>query len=174
MTSLLKFRRRLHPPDLASVEAVFSEVAELSFFAYTVSCDSERFAELVSDVPGDTALWLRATVTFDGAFSGSTVIHLPATLGEDLASAFVGMTPGSEVTESECFDALGEFANMVCGSWLTRECGRRKFDLQPPSVARVVDLPSRPASGDAASLLLTVNDMPVTIDLLPTGERLDA
>ena len=58
------------------------------------------------------------------------------------------------------FDSTGEFANMVCGTWLTRACARRRFDLQPPVVSVV---PGASASTGEDEELLLINDWPVKL-----------
>ena len=44
---------------------------------------------------------------------------------------------GDLVDEHQTFDGIGEFANIICGTWLT-ELGRNQaFNLGTPTVARV-------------------------------------
>jgi hypothetical protein len=50
---------------------------------------------------------------------------------------------------------------MVCGTWLTRECRQRRFDLQPP-VVRDVKGADRGEDGGQPML---INEQPVRLRL---------
>ena len=70
--------------------------------------------------------------------------------------------PFSYADDARLFDLVGEFGNMVCGSWLTRSCQRRRFDLQHPIVVRSAAAEA-PAQGEGLSLAL--NGQPVFVRL---------
>ena len=68
-------------------------------------------------------------------------------------------------------DLVGEFANMVCGAWLTRCGGQGLFTLSPP----VVEPRLEPAGADLVRLFAAVNDRPLAVSLrlerAPDGRR---
>jgi hypothetical protein len=140
------------------------DVAQESFFSFAEFCGPERFAEAIALVPAPmtptTPRWIAARVDFGGAFAGSVTLTLPYALAADMAAALGGLAPGDSISEALVDDATGEFANMVCGTWLTRACIRRKFDLASPSVTTVPDLA---ASRTEDEDLLLINEWPVKL-----------
>lgn len=159
--------RRRVPSPLEHVETLRTclvDVAQESFFSYAEPCSVERFREALEMVDGAAAgsggRWLSAHVDFDGAFAGRVTVVLPYTLSCDMAAGIAGLMPGDPIEESLVVDAIGEFANMVCGTWLTRACVHRRFDLQPPAVLVIPDLPPAPDEGEEH---LLINDWPVKL-----------
>lgn len=139
------------------------DVAQESYFSFAEFCGEERFAEALGMLPEAAAgapRWLSAHVSFAGAFAGRVTVTLPYTLAADMAAALGGLMPGDDISEALVADATGEFANMVCGTWLTRACARRKFDLDSPAVTFVSGMPT--ARSDEEELLL-INDWPVKL-----------
>jgi len=63
----------------------------------------------------------------------------------------------------EVRDLVGEFANMVCGAWLTRAANDRTFNLGKPSVG------TKPVSSGGAEtrtgLMVAIDDLPCQIDV---------
>jgi hypothetical protein len=131
-------------------------VAERSFFAFVDVRDDPGAYDSVPE-------WLVATVRFDdGPVSGSMACSLPRDLAQLLFDAFSGRDPASALPpRHELDDLVGEFSNMVCGTWLTRCAGHRAFRLSHPEVLRV-----REPADDAAGRRqwLSVNDRPLAID----------
>lgn len=146
-----------------SVRDALVEVAENSFFAYVDPLDMAGFEELA----GTAETWLRADVHFTGAFGGHMALLLPETLARELHASFLGAPPDEVAEDGPLFDLVGELANMVCGSWLTRTCQRRRFDLEHPAVARV----QSPGAGPdpTADLLVALNSQPAWLTLTFTG-----
>ena len=143
------------------------EVTQESYFSFVEPCDRARFdqvrTEFASGPDGRPARWLRAEVNFSGAFAGRVSVTMPYTLASVLLANFAGLLPGEAIVEDHVIDSTGEFANMVCGTWLTRDCGRRRFDLEPP---RVVDVDATAAAaGDQHDQLLLVDDQPIRLEL---------
>src|SRR5919201_6973706 len=115
------------------------EVCERSFFTTVEGCAPAQFASLIKNVASDAALeatagddafrWLKASVAFDGTLSKGVVeVILPERLGSWLVQSMLGLTddsgePARPLSAGQTFDAVGEFANMVCGAWLTHMCG---------------------------------------------------
>jgi hypothetical protein len=133
--------------------AAVGAVAEQSFFAFV---DPEGEADLTP------RSWLMAAVRFsDGELSGSVVCWMPADLSQSLFDAFSGREPGDPRAQAEHIDDLvGEFANMVCGDWLTRCLGHRVFELSPPLVLRT----GKPAANPPRRQWVRVSDRPLAID----------
>jgi hypothetical protein len=130
-------------------------VAERSFFAFVNPAED----------PGDydsAPAWLVATVRFDdGPVSGSLACVLPSDLAQLLFDAFSGRDPMSALPPRHLLDDLvGEFSNMVCGTWLTRCAGHRAFRLDPPEVIRV----DQPGEHNGRRQWLSVNDRPLAVD----------
>ncbi len=165
MSSPLSQRRTPSPTEhVDALKQALVEVAQETFFSYAEACGADRFSEALDTVPADPATgaarWLSARVDFAGAFAGRVTVALPYGLAADMASALAGITPDEGLTESDVLDSTGEFANMVCGTWLTRACVRRRFDLQPPAVG--------PAGAQAREAgpsdeLILVNDQPLRL-----------
>jgi hypothetical protein len=150
-----------------ALQRALLEVTQESFFSVAEICEAPRFDEATTEFAarpdGAPARWLRAEVTFDGAFSGRVAVTMPYALASDLLANFVGLMPDEQIPERDVIDASGEFANMVCGTWLTRDCGRRRFDLQPPAVT---DTDARkPAVDPAVDQFVLVNEQPVRLGL---------
>lgn len=165
-----------HEPALRSA---LGEVAEHSFFAFVSALDRAAFEDLVARLPahggtGAEADWFVAVVRFTGGFAGAIDVAMPAILAHTLFSSFLGLPPEDAAPETLLRDATGEFANQVCGTWLTRACGGRRFDLAPPRVERVragwtpVD-PLAPAEAEG-EILVAIDDLPVRVRLHLDGE----
>ena len=142
-----------------SVRDALVEVAENSFFAFVDPVESDAAAEVLAMAPS----WLKATVVFEGAFGGAMEIALAEPLALELFASFLGLDPGETPDDVPLFDLVGEFGNMVCGSWLTRSCQRRRFDLHHPEVVRVPA--SAAPEADAGLLVLTLNGQPACMRL---------
>jgi CheY-specific phosphatase CheX len=142
-----------------SVREALIEVAENSFFAYVDPVEAEAAGELLAMAPG----WIQATVAFEGAFGGAMQIALAEPVAIELFVSFLGLEPGDVPDDVKLFDLVGEFGNMVCGSWLTRSCQSRRFDLHHPEVVRLTAAQAPQAEPDR--LVLAVNGQPVCVRL---------
>lgn len=154
--------------------AALVDVAENSFFGFTVPLEASAFADLVRnppsfdpDVPAVVEPWVTTEVHFVGAFAGVVQLCLNESLARQLLQAFLGLGPDDPIEEPQLFDSTGEFANQVCGTWLTRACQDRRFDLQPPVVARqAIDwlpLDALAADEHAGQILMSMNDLPLRL-----------
>ena len=141
-----------------SVQEALVEVAENSFFAFVDPLEGDAVAEAMAPVTS----WLEASVTFTGAFGGTMRLVVAEPLALELFASFLGLEPGEATDDARLFDLVGEFGNMVCGSWLTRSCQRRRFDLQHPVVVRSAAAEA-PLQGEGLSLAL--NGQPVFVRL---------
>ncbi len=137
--------------DPTPITDALLHVAERSFFAW-----AEPAA--VPETSPDGEGWRHAAVVFRGEFDGRMTFSLPDALARDLYAAFLGLAPDDPVEESALCDLLGEFANMVCGTWLTRIQRAHAFSLDRPVAAAAA-----PAGAPLAAAL--VNDQPVVVAL---------
>ena len=83
-----------------------------------------------------------------------------------LLSAFAGMADEEGTPDAQVRDMMGEFANMVCGSWLTQSCRGGRFDLTPPSVQyHKAGPPPAARRFVAATVLAAIDDVPLRVTL---------
>jgi CheY-specific phosphatase CheX len=187
----MSLSKSLGPPSeaAAALKDAFADVCENSFFAYVEPCEPRRFAELVKSTmeaaiaetrPGGAragrrdSIWLKAAVAFNGSFAGAIEVILPESLATGLVSSLLGADPDNGLPEHQMFDGVGEFANMVCGAWLTTLSDREAFELRAPVVTRMASdwTPvSDPSWKDQSWHLLAVNDQPIRVRFRPAAER---
>jgi len=163
----------LTPTDLHdTLQAALIEVGENAYFVFVEPCDAGAFATLAEQErergSHEPRLgWLMASVRFTGAFSGSVEIVLPERLGHWLVTSLLGMTPEDELPETQMFDGVGEFANMVCGAWLSRVGDQALFELKVPAVTRMAREWSPVGDGRGREELMcrmvSLNDSPMRI-----------
>lgn len=141
-------------PDLREplVQAT-SAVCETSFFAFTEPASPA----VLEQIPGEE-LWFHSSVDFTGPMSGRVTVYVPTGLARDLFGAFLGFDENDAYNNAELHDMVGEFGNMVCGTWLTSLAREQCFDLAHPEVA-VAGLPTP----DEDAIVLAVNDRPVVV-----------
>jgi CheY-specific phosphatase CheX len=170
------------PADASALlrQALF-DVCEQSFFAYVEACSPERFSELVGEISPEHAdlaarggsrakpsEWLKASVAFTGPFGGAIEVVMPERLARSLVGSLLGEPPEAPMAEHQIFDGIGEFANMVCGAWLTGFSDRQAFGLRPPAVTRMAPgwTPlSESSAMDERGHRVCVNDTPVRVRL---------
>jgi Chemotaxis phosphatase CheX len=168
------------PADASALlrQALF-DVCEQSFFAYVEACTPERFSELVGEISpagsdgragarSKPSEWLKASVAFTGPFSGAIEVVLPERLARSMVGSLLGEPPEAPMPEHQIFDGIGEFANMVCGAWLTGFSDRQAFALRPPAVTRMAAgwTPlSEAGAADERGHRVCVNDAPVRVRL---------
>ncbi len=193
----MSLQRSVQPPAtseaLAALRAAVEEVAEKSLCAYTEPCDRTRFLEawrstvppvVDAAVPADATaampapppgdVWYCTSVVFHGPFSGDVGIVLTRTLTLELYCSFAGMTLEEDPSEADVRDFAAEFANVVCGHWLTRTYTHLKFDLDAPLVDVLLpepDGPQTPWDDLAAHLFICVNDVPIQVTFAPRAQR---
>ncbi len=155
----------LNPAASSGADALFgalSDVAERNFFAFADPCDPDGFAELAEG----TTEWVLASVTFTAGANGVICCAVPAALARELYAAFTAGYPDEEPPVDCLADLLGEFANMVCGAWLTRLGGEAIFALGRPVVHETAG-GWRPIcvapKGGTLQTLASVNGQPVAV-----------
>lgn len=164
------------------------EVCEKSFFAFVESCDATRFTALVNQVVTDATAsedgaheaqtaasleWLKASVAFDGTLlKGVVEVCLPKRLAYWLVASLLGISREVELREvqlvdDQVFDGIGEFANMLCGAWLTDLRGNPAFGLGSPTVTRLpLDWsPVADFTPEHGGHRLCVNELPMQIQI---------
>jgi hypothetical protein len=178
----MSLSRSQAPPDAGTtLRDAFVDVCENSFFAYVETCDVQRFADLAERIVGPNEAaepgrpsprraapseWLKAAVGFGGPFPGAIELILPEALARGLVGSLLGTAPEEQLPEHQVFDGLGEFANMICGAWLTTLSQRQPFELRPPAVTRMANgwTPVGDLSwNDETGHRLAVNDLPVRL-----------
>ena len=130
-----------------------SLVCETSFFAFAELAEPD----MVMAVAGEAA-WYHSEVSFDGLSKGRLHVSLPEGLARDLFAAFLGFADSSAANEAETEDVIGEFTNMVCGSWLTTLGCETCFTLAHPKV-RLGGLPAP----EEDTIVLSVNGRPTVL-----------
>lgn len=142
------------PADHLIVDAV-GTVAERSFFAFVDVCDDPAAYD-------DGREWLVATVRFeDGPVAGRLECTLRSDLAQVLFDAFSGRHPASPLPPAhELDDLVGEFSNMICGTWLTRCASDRAFRLSRPEVVHL----RRPAEDEHHRHWVCLNSRPLAVD----------
>ena len=148
--------------DAAAAGAVVTAVetvAERSFFAVVDRCPAQVLSNLAGTVPH----WMIATVRFeDGALHGWMSCLVPEPLAHELFDGFSGRDPSESAPgERDLYDLVGEFANMVCGTWLSRCVSDRAFRLAPPLVARI----GAPALDGTGRVWVGIGNRPAAIDV---------
>jgi hypothetical protein len=152
--------QKLASPEAgAAIEAVVEAVAERSFFTVVEHCAEAVLTAQAASVPR----WLTATVRFEeGDLRGTVTCTLPETLGHSLFDSFSGREPSeAPPAERELYDLVGEFANMICGAWLSRCAGDRAFRLGSPLVARA----GVPAANVRGRVWVGVGNLPAAVDV---------
>jgi CheY-specific phosphatase CheX len=137
--------------DRQALDRALAFVAEMSFFAMV--------DPVPDDVPVVDGSIVSACVTFEGSFSGSLTCRMPRALAHELTAAFTGEEVPSDGAAVD--DLAGEFANMVCGRWLTDVAPQSLFRLDHPVVVPV-SAPSRTPSG-------LLNGQPIWVELKVEG-----
>jgi hypothetical protein len=150
------------PDGEAALIRAVRDVAERSFFAFAEPCDDVRFAALVDGVNR----WYCASIQFEEAHaSGMVDCLLSDRLAGDLFDAFSGRHHDDpEPQPAAMADLLGEFANQVCGAWLTRAANRLTFTLRTP---RVTVASGSAFAPDENAVTLTLNDRPLAVRVRP-------
>lgn len=151
-----------HAPISGGADAMISavsDVAERSFYAMAEPCDDERFAELAAA----HREWLTASVRFvEHDCAGAVTCRLPMSLAERLFDAFSGRDPEDPAAPlAEIHDLVGEFANMICGSWLTRTANERTFALSRPEVGDT----AMPEQTTGTGVALALDEQPCLVSI---------
>jgi hypothetical protein len=137
--------------DRDALERALTLVAEESFFAMVDPVPNQ--------VPAIEGPMLSARVEFGGAFAGALTCRMPRLLALELTAAFTGEEVESDGPGVD--DLAGEFANMVCGRWLTDVAPQSLFNLEHPVVVTIGNPTSAPSG--------LLNGQPFWIELTIEG-----
>jgi CheY-specific phosphatase CheX len=118
---------QISPDKTAEVLTVATEeVLETMFFS-TIFAEPE---ETTSRLPEDS---VTAQVRFRGNPCGEFTVGLALSAAQSVAENFLGLEPGS-ITHQQVCGVVGEMANMICGSVLTRMESDTLFELLTPEI----------------------------------------
>jgi CheY-specific phosphatase CheX len=143
---------------LESLKAATFEVLETMFFIFPESLDD---AISLFHGPG-----LRAWVPVEGPKNFRVGLTIPESLAREMAANFLGMEK-EDVSPERMEDVVKETANMVAGSFLTKEHVPGAYNLKPPQALRL-DLDSRDWQETPHHLLLAIEDAGVEVFLEKT------
>ena len=157
--------------DQDALQSAVIEVCENAYFVFVEACDAPQFATLVEQVRaekgrGPSGRWLNAAVAFHGASTGQVEVVLPERLGTWLVVSLLGLPPDAALKDTQLLDGVGEFANMVCGAWLSKANETASFTLDMPKVSRMpAGWAPEPAPPDQEQAYRTVvvNDLPLEV-----------
>lgn len=163
-----KLSEQVGPESAGVMIGAIIDVAERSFFAAAEPCAGDRWQEGSTPASG----WFIASLRFEEAgCAGVVSCMLPDALARALFDAFNGRDPLDPAPASgPLFDLVGEFANMICGAWLTRTVSEQAFVLTRPKVQRVDDLRTL-AAVFGWRTTMAVNDLPLLVDVWMTPAR---
>jgi hypothetical protein len=154
----------LNPADLHdALQTALIEVSENAYFVFVEPADHVQFADAVGLVKD---AWLKVSVAFEGSFAGAVEIVMPEPLGMWLVTSLLGMQGHETLEEVAQFDGVGEFANMVCGAWLSKANETASFTLDMPKVKR---MPAEwapgatPQGAEQAYRTVVVNELPLEV-----------
>lgn len=157
--------------DQEALQSAVIEVCEHAYFVFVEPCDAPQFAALVEEVRaekgrGPSGRWLNASVAFHGASTGQVEVVLPERLGTWLVVSLLGLPADATLKDHQLLDGVGEFANMVCGAWLSKANETASFTLEMPKVTRMPAgwAPgSTPQGDEQAYRTVVVNEMPLEV-----------
>jgi CheY-specific phosphatase CheX len=125
------------PNDIHSaLSAAVEEVLETMFFSSVLASSNtpEPTGEGAEPV-------FRASLAFQGDACGNLGLAIPIHLAQVVSSGFLGMEE-QEVSDSEVGEVVGEMANMICGSVLSRLESESTFHISHPELG-LPELPVR-------------------------------
>ena len=140
---------------LENLKAATFEVLETMFFIFPESLEE---AITLFHGPG-----LRAWVPVEGPKNFRVGLTMSLSLAQEMAANFLGLEE-DEVPPEKVVDVVKETANMVAGSFLTREEAPDTFNLKPPEAQRL-DLDEQIWKENAHHVLLAVEDSGLEIFL---------
>src|SRR5450432_3424507 len=118
-----------------------AEVLETMFFA----------VPLGPAEPEAGAAVLEARVVFQGHPSGALSVCLSAASARSLAAGFLGEDEET-LTDSQPGELVCEFANILCGSLVSKLEDEEQFDLSSPELALTVPVADSVAAGSPNNL----------------------
>jgi hypothetical protein len=143
---------------LENLKAATFEVLETMFFVFPENL--EEATDLFHG-PG-----LRAWVPVEGPKNFRVGLTLSLPLAREMAANFLGLEK-DEISPDRMEDVVKETANMVAGSFLSREKVPEAFNLRPPEALRL-DLDDQDWDENSHHILLAVEDTGLEVFLEKT------
>jgi CheY-specific phosphatase CheX len=143
---------------LENLKAATFEVLETMFFIFPEGLGN---ALDLFHGPG-----LRAWVPVAGPKNFRVGLTLPLSLAREMAANFLGMEK-DEVPSDKMEDVVKETANMVAGTFLTKEHVPEAYNLMPPE-AQLLDLDAQNWQENSHHLLLVIEDTGLEVFLEKT------
>lgn len=147
LATLNTTQEQLVSQTIADVQAIFSNMLGIDLMHLPLEVDPmSQFQDCVS-----------AMVGLGGTYSGLVSVHVPSNMAKSFAGAMLGM----EVDEidQDVFDALGEIANMVAGSFKMHiSKGGGDVRISTPSVISGKDYIVQCKQCDSINLLFDVDE----------------
>ncbi|MBM4059505.1 MAG: response regulator [Planctomycetes bacterium] len=108
-----------------------------------------------------------------GFLSGSISLFMPRKLAQETVAAMLMLEPGTEVSDAELVDAIGELTNMVGGNIKTLLFQKTPlFDISVPSVYIGEDLQRRSVSDDLCFMVpFRVGDLEFAVEFLMVTKK---
>lgn len=115
------------PQKSATLKATFSDVLAKLAFMFTEEAEN-------APLPGQT--WLETTISYQGAVCGTLRFRCTREFAVLLAANSLGVDPGDYAASKQSEDAVKEFANIVCGQYVTAAHGAEQaYNLSIPQTA---------------------------------------
>jgi CheY-specific phosphatase CheX len=143
---------------IENLKAATFEVLETMFFIFP-----EGLEEAASFFHGPG---LRAWVPVEGPKNFRVGLTMPMSLAREMAANFLGLEK-DEIPPERMEDVVKETANMVAGSFLSKEQVPEAYNLKPPEALRL-DLDSQSWQENSHHLLLAVEDAGLEVFLEKT------
>jgi CheY-specific phosphatase CheX len=132
-----------------------SEVLESMYFTSVLG--SLSLDSLPEDVEEPDA-YLAFNLQFAGDISGRFGLRLAAAVARNLTANFLG-EQDSDLSSEEVSEVIGELANMLCGSVMSRVEGEHSFALTHPEPG----MPSAPGMGDVLTSTLDTDSGTIAV-----------
>jgi CheY-specific phosphatase CheX len=109
-----------------------STVAEILMSAAEEVLETMFFTGIIEPAAPPEADGLAALVPFRGAPSGLCGVWLERTAAREMAASFLGLDPEEELGPAQVEQVVCEFANMICGSVVSRLESSATIELDSP------------------------------------------
>lgn len=148
----------LNDDHTAALSKVFTDVLEQLAFMFADPPEDE--------LPPAEAGLARASMTFQGPFSGALTLTVPRDMAPVLAANVLGLEPDDELVLQAPYDALKELLNVTCGNVLTTIAGDEPiFDLSVPTIEELPEDADWGLDGAPNTVACLVDDFPVVLRL---------
>ncbi len=141
------------------IRNVFNDIAERFAFMFSEDCEDKSDATVAGR-------FLKVVVQYSGHQDGTLEIVVASGVCPEIASNVLGLDFDEEVAEPEAMDVLKEFANLLCGHFLTAIFGDEVvFNLTIPDVECINGVTWKSFLEYENTLIFTLDDYPIAIRL---------